>query len=240
MAVLCYHSVHPRHSFALRPEVFEAHLAWLAAHCAVIPLQDVLRQQASDRPRVAISFDDGYRDNHEVALPLLAKYGMTATFFLTSGFVDGDPAVAARLGAAWQASSNEIEPLSWTQVGELRAAGMSIGAHTVSHPVLGALAAAAVRAELTDSKNRLEDRCGGPITSLAYPYGVLGESVNRETLSLAAETGYELAALVRFRGVRPGDSPLALPRFIAELDSAETLRQKVLGWWDIVSWRPSF
>ena len=79
---------------------------------------------AAAGPQVAITFDDGYADNHTHALPLLTARGMTATFFLTAGFLERDEDVhgAAGRGLA-HAPSTSSRPLSWAQVEELRAGG---------------------------------------------------------------------------------------------------------------------
>src|SRR6267378_6815015 len=88
--VLCYHSVHPLKSFrSASPELFEHHLHWLSGHCKVIPFSKIFNalSEKPDWPSVAITFDDGYADNYEYAFPLLQKYGLVATFFLTVGLI---------------------------------------------------------------------------------------------------------------------------------------------------------
>ncbi len=79
--------------FFVSPEVFEIHLQTLQAQYHVMPLADMVEQLAAGHalpPRAAaITFDDGYADNATVAAPLLAKYGLPATFFITTGFIDG-------------------------------------------------------------------------------------------------------------------------------------------------------
>jgi peptidoglycan/xylan/chitin deacetylase (PgdA/CDA1 family) len=237
LAILCYHSIHPANSFALHPRVFESHLAWLAEYCEVIPFDQVLRKTEEDaaRPRVAVTFDDGYLDNYEIALPLLMKYGLTATFFITTGLIDRSPSVIDRLTEEWQAAKGEVIPMSWSQVRELRDAGMGIGAHTRSHPCLMSLNAEKARAELVESKAILEDQCGVSISTLSYPYGGFGSAVDLKTIEIAQEAGYKQAGVVQYRGVRPSDSLLRLPRFVTDVDSPETVSHKILGWWDMVT-----
>jgi peptidoglycan/xylan/chitin deacetylase (PgdA/CDA1 family) len=233
---LCYHSVHPVLSFAsATPDLFERHLDWLAANCDVIPLRGVLAAAADserDRPAVAITFDDGYADNHEFALPMLLKYGMPATVFVTAGFSDDDPAVRLRFQELRGVPAGEVIPLSWTQVRELRDAGLEIGAHTYSHPNLIRLSREAAERELRFSRELLEDRLSSPIDLMAYPFGKPGRQFDATTTELAKETGYSHAAAVLFRGVRSADSAFALPRFFVTGDSVDELGAKVLGDWD--------
>jgi peptidoglycan/xylan/chitin deacetylase (PgdA/CDA1 family) len=234
--VLCYHSVHPSISFATRPGTFEAHLAYLARHCDVVAFNDVRQQsgQVATRPRVAITFDDGYLDNYEIAVPLLLKHGITATFFLTAGFLGGEPAVAERFRQDWRARPGAVRPMNWGHVRSLCSLGMQVGAHTWSHPVLARLNRSAVKRELTLSKTIIEQAIGRQVVDLAYPYGQPGRSFNRTTMELAEEAGYERAAAVLFREVCATHSQLALPRFVVDQDSAAILGQKIAGWWDVM------
>lgn len=87
--VLCYHRVaDPEHDplgLSVRPETFESQLAWLSTHVEVVPLRGVLDDHPG--PRVAITFDDGYADNHGPALEILERSDTPATFFVTSGYI---------------------------------------------------------------------------------------------------------------------------------------------------------
>jgi peptidoglycan/xylan/chitin deacetylase (PgdA/CDA1 family) len=120
----------------------------------------------------------------------------------------------------------------------MAAAGMQIGAHTYSHPNLAQIDSGHATAELTLSKDILEDRLGREIDALAYPYGKPGRAYTPETVRIATEAGYRRAVSVLFRGVRMSDSPLEIPRFFIQMDSMEVFGHKVAGWWDIVgSWQ---
>lgn len=236
IVILCYHSIHPRLSFAsATPDEFAGHLEWLRGHCDVVPLNQVAQaedRRGRDRPLVAITFDDGYEDNYTHALPLLEEHACPATFFVTVGLVDGDHSAADRIASVRQVPTSEIRPLSWGQVAELRSAGHSVGAHTWSHPNLGRLAEPEVRSELGRSKARLEEQLGAVVDQFAYPFGKRGPHFSSSTMELVAAEGYALAVSVLFRAVRKGDSRLALPRFFVARDSVETLAAKVYGRWD--------
>jgi peptidoglycan/xylan/chitin deacetylase (PgdA/CDA1 family) len=235
---LCYHSVHPTVSYAsVTPDLFERHLAWLAEHCDVIPWRrtlEMVAEKGRSRPAVAITFDDGYADNHEFALPLLVKYRMTATVFITAGFTDGDPAVHMRFRELRGVSAGELRPLKWEQMREMQAAGIEIGAHTYSHPNLIRLTLADARRELQISKDVLEDRLASPIDLMAYPFGKPRRQFDHTTADLAREVGYTHAASILFRGVQLRDSEYSLPRFFVTGDSTAVLSAKVRGDWDFL------
>jgi peptidoglycan/xylan/chitin deacetylase (PgdA/CDA1 family) len=148
--------------------------------------------------------------------------------------IENDPAVIRRFQELRQSAYEDIRPLTWQQMREMAANGMEWGAHTYSHPNLALLSRRAANHELRHSKDVLEQRLGRPVEMMAYPFGKPRRHFTSETVSLVAETGYECAAAVLFRGIRPSDSKFTIPRIFVRHDNIETLREKVLGWWDIV------
>ncbi len=112
--VLMYHKVLPdriaddcpHRKLVIRETTFAGQVAWLAKHTRVQPLREALATRESDLPTVSLTFDDGYRDNAEIAAPLLERAGLRATFFVSTDFIDGTPLwfdqaafAHARLGA---------------------------------------------------------------------------------------------------------------------------------------------
>lgn len=234
--VLCYHSVHASRPYAsVRPSAFAEHVAWLARSCDVVPLERVLEPRPADaRPAVAITFDDGYADNHELVAPELERHGLPATFFVTTGLIDREGAVVDRFAAQRGCRPSDIDSMTWAEIADLRARGFTIGAHTHSHPVLAELDDGRARDELVRAKDLLEHRLGFPVTSMAYPYGKAGRHFTRRTMELAEAAGYRHGAAVRFSGVAAGDQALALPRFFVAGDDLAQLQAKVRGDWDAI------
>jgi peptidoglycan/xylan/chitin deacetylase (PgdA/CDA1 family) len=235
--VLCYHSIHPSLPFAsASPELFRSHLEWLSEHCDIVGFTDIPRLARSpgalSRPAVALTFDDGYRDNHTHALPLLEAAGARATFFVTAGLLERDSDVVARMAALRKASVPEVEGMSWAEARELVAAGHEVGSHTWSHPVLAMLGAEEAKDELRRSKSAIEEKLERTVTSMAYPFGKPNRHFTAETERLVGETGHTSAAAVLFRRVLGRDSPLRIPRFFATQDSIDVLAGKVRGRWD--------
>jgi peptidoglycan/xylan/chitin deacetylase (PgdA/CDA1 family) len=229
--ILCYHSVNPADGYlSLSPELFEAHLEWLQSHCTVMALSDLVADRGrAAEPRVAITFDDGYADNHAHALPILARRGLTATFFLTAGFLERDDAVMAQLAETWHTPVDQLAPLSWGQVEEMRAAGMSFGSHTWGHRNLARIEDAEVQRELTRSREVLEARLAAPVPAIAYPWGKLRRHVTERTFATAAGTGYRLGVFSLPRPVRESDPPLRIPRFGVGAEPVASVAGKVGG-----------
>jgi peptidoglycan/xylan/chitin deacetylase (PgdA/CDA1 family) len=235
--ILCYHSIHPSRPFrSATPDMFAAHLRWLTDHCDVVSLSTLVAQREArggGRPQVAITFDDGHLDNYEFALPLLTEHRLPATFYVTTGYIDRDPAVMARFASLRNVTVPEIEPVSWDQLGEFVAAGMEIGAHTFSHPNLAELPPDRLPREIAQPKAHIEARLGRAVESFAYPFGELHLHVNDAAIAAVQAAGFKTAVTAAGRGLRAHDSSFALPRFFAST-SVEVRASKLRGDWDLV------
>ena len=233
VVVLVYHSVRPTQlNTNTKPEMFKKHIEWLTENCEIIPLAEVpdkAKAAGGSRPCVAITFDDGFANNYERALPVLLDHGVEATFFITTGLVNGDERVAARFSRLLGIEKDDVKGLSWGQLQEMQAAGMSIGAHTVTHPNLGDLGPDDTRRELELSKLELEDRLGVAVRSFAYPFGKPKHHFTETTIGQVQETGFSLAVAVHHRGVLPGDRRFCIPRFAIAEDDIAGLSRKIHG-----------
>ena len=240
-AVLCYHSVHPTLRFrSATPADFAAQLDWLQQDCDIVALPELLAPGGTatgqSRPRVAITFDDGYRDNYEHAFGLLQERKLPATFFITVGFVEREARVLERFQFLRQTGLADLESLSWAQAREMSAAGMELAAHTFSHPNLARQSLPEQERELIDAKHLMEDRLGRPVTGFAYPFGKLGRHFTAATIEILQRAGYAYAAGTFNRRLRAGDSRWMLPRLFVSGDSFAELQDKVLGAGDGIGW----
>ena len=174
---LVYHSVgrvdpsQDPYRLSIIPERFEEHLKIIS----------------KSRDAVKISFDDGYGNNYDSVFPLLEKYGLTATIFLITDFIDGK-IVSQKFGGR----GLSLRPLTWDEIKAMDRAGIIFGSHTKSHPKLSSLSRDAVREELMGSKERIEELLGHKIYGLAYPSGY-GGSFNPMVTEVAKEVGYKFA-----------------------------------------------
>lgn len=236
VVVLCYHSVHPSEEFPARtsPELFEQHMGWLRAECDVIPFTRIRADASgySARPTVAVTFDDGYADNYTHALPILLRFEIPATFFVSTGLVERHPEVIE--ARSWRGWRNDDSTLTWEQIVDMRRLGMDIGSHGHTHRSFGSLGDEEVFSDLSTCKQILEDRLGEPITSMAYPSGRPRRDFSPRTTHLARAVGYEHGATILLRRVKATDGPLSIPRFPIAADSLDMFRAKVWGRMDLV------
>ena len=208
--ILMYHSVSDApaasiRALSVRPAVFAAQLDYLRQHgFSGLTFGELCKHRRAGQPLpehpIVLTFDDGYADFIEEALPMLMKHGFPATVFATTGWLDD-----AGLHAA---GTPPDRMLSCAQLAELSAAGIEIGAHSHSHAQLDQLSEPRLRAELADSKHLLEDRLGHAISSLAYPYGYSSKRVRE----VSREVGYLQAAAVANVPAAPTCDPTSVPR----------------------------
>ena len=143
----------------------------------------------------SLTFDDGFADNLHELVPLLREEAAPATVFVVSGW----------LGRA-HPDAPDARVLSIPELRELRRAGVEVGAHTVTHPVLTDLPYGEALRELRESRLRLEDTLEQRVDLAAYPFGAADAAVRRA----CREAGYRAAAQIDGHG--SWDDPFALPR----------------------------
>ena len=276
LSVLIFHRVRPAIDplFPGEPDAgrFEQQLRWVKDWFRVLPLPEAvkgLREGSLPARPLCITFDDGYADNATLALPILRRLGLTATFFIATGYLNGgrmwnDTIIEAVRGApgpdldlsdldldvlpisdvpakraaihglltrlkhlpvterqrktdavAERAGTARPGDLMLTdgQVREIRAAGMTIGAHTVTHPILAKLDDDSARREIAESKTYLEALLDEPVRLFAYPNGKPVQDYNAAHVAMARELGFE-AALSTAAGVgHHGCDLFQIPRF---------------------------
>lgn len=215
--ILMYHSIGGSDRLAVRPEAFAEQLAYLkdGGFTPITFGEFVRRRPTTGRP-VVLTFDDGYADFHERALPLLDRFGFAATVFVTTGWIqDAGPYAAGRpLGRM----------LSWRQAAEITACGVEVGGHGHSHAELDQLSDAVLRTELLRSRRLLEDRLGRAVTTMAYPYGYSSARVRRELRA----AGYDAACAVANALPTGDDDPLAVPRLTVRAGTSLTAFERAL------------
>lgn len=166
LPVIYYHSIQalPNNELGMPPEQFETQMTYLAKEgyhsISATQLYDYYYNKGTlpTRP-ILITFDDGYMDNYSVALPIMKKYGFTATLFL----------IVNKVG--------DMNCLTWKEVKELAQNGWDIQSHTLTHLDLTTLSPKTLQHELVDSKAALEKQLDKPVHFFAYPSGKYNDAV---------------------------------------------------------------
>jgi peptidoglycan/xylan/chitin deacetylase (PgdA/CDA1 family) len=279
LTILIFHRVHAERDPMFPGEVtadeFDAICTWARRWFQPMPLGEAAsRLAAGTLPAapLAITFDDGYADNHDVAMPILARHGLSATFFIASGFLDGGRmwndtiieairrtsrpeldlggTVAAPVGrlacatieqkraavskliraskhlpteqrSEWvdaiaQCAGADLPDdlmMSSDQVRALHQADMTIGAHTVTHPILARQDAVTTRREIDDGRRALQHIVGAPVDLFAYPNGQPDRDYGAEAVEIVRDLGFKAAVSTAWGMARQGDDMLQLPRF---------------------------
>ncbi|MDT8900826.1 polysaccharide deacetylase family protein [Anaeroselena agilis] len=193
--VLMYHKIggEKGNDAVISEALFISHMEFLHNNgyktLSLAELEAYLDGRAELPPKpVVITFDDGYRDTYEIALPVLKKYGLKSTLFIPVADAD--------------------RRLSWAELREMKAAGMEIGSHNYSHRELAAMTPARQAEEIGRSKEVLDRNLGQDSRYFCYPNG----SYDAETLRLLKAKGFRLAVTIEPGWVKRGDTPLLLKR----------------------------
>jgi glycosyltransferase involved in cell wall biosynthesis len=171
------------------------------------------------RRAVVITIDDGYRDNFELAFPILRRQRIPATIFLVSRKLGG----SNDWGDEGAVADRPI--LAAEQVEAMAAEGVGFGAHTRSHPRLPELGDDAVSEEIAGSKDDLEGLLGEAVETFAYPYGRFDE----RAVTACEQAGFAAACTTENRHAHIGDAPMLIPRI--EIRGSDSLPRFLRKLW---------
>jgi peptidoglycan/xylan/chitin deacetylase (PgdA/CDA1 family) len=167
---------------------------------------------------VAVTFDDAYADVPLHALPALERHSVPATVFAVTahardgrGFWWDPPAAAARSATVAELQRLAAHPL------------IEVGSHTRKHPALTRVNGAALRTELTGSRDDLAEWLGRPPAGFAHPFG----AVSRHTLRAVRAAGYAYAAGIHAAAVTRASDRFDAPRLTAYDEDAGALERRL-------------
>jgi peptidoglycan/xylan/chitin deacetylase (PgdA/CDA1 family) len=229
----------------MRRRAFERLCSHLNRNCQIVSVERATPQENSRRIRVAVTFDDGWIDNHTVVFPIAREYGISFAAFICPALLERNrpfwpERVAASIKTAMPGlQETEIEKalnhfkhgstepqtdrmadvgdqdeggpdrtMCWAQIEELRAAGITIGAHTQTHQLLTNIAGEAGRREAAGAKAALERHLGKPCDQFAYPNG----NHSYTTRQVLSEIGFAQAFTMERGAWTPNSDPLEIPR----------------------------
>ncbi|AEY89483.1 polysaccharide deacetylase [Streptomyces hygroscopicus subsp. jinggangensis 5008] len=211
-----YHSVgdcsDDPYRLTVSPDRLERQLRWLRRRgLRGVSVTELLaaRARGEGRDLVALTFDDGYADFLGNALPLLTRWGCTATLFVLPGRLGGDN--------AWDPLGPRKPLLTADGIRRAAAAGMEIGSHGLTHVDLTQADDGLLKTETAESRAVLEELTNAPVTGFCYPYG----TVDGRAVEAVREAGYAYAC-----AIDPGEltGPHVLPRaYIGQNDTAVRL-----------------
>jgi peptidoglycan/xylan/chitin deacetylase (PgdA/CDA1 family) len=201
-----------------------------------VSLDDVLAHYLERRPlppqAVLITFDDGYRDNLENAVPILQRYGYPAVLFVPIGYLGGGRPLPHDEHLAARGIVNDT--VDWSELDELERAGVRVESHGIGHRPLADLEVDEAAREITLSKIRLEDALGRPVRAFAYVKG--SEAHYRPVhLSLLKQAGYDVAFTSISGGNGPRTDPLQLHRYNVEPYPRRTFELVLSGACDLIA-----
>ena len=185
-------------------KMFERHCRFFRQFFQVVSLRSLVEKLERGVPpnrELAITFDDGYRDNFEYAAPVLKALGLPATFFVVTQFIGTEivPWWDEALGArhAW---------MNWNEVRSLRDGGFEVGNHTRTHADLGKVSEKEAWQEILRSRLELEDQLSAPVELFAYPYGGR-EHIREDNREMVKAAGLSCCCScyggINFRGTDP-------------------------------------
>lgn len=155
----------------------------LAAGFRFVTLAQLVEEGVGEPPPgfAVVTFDDGMRNNHSVALPILRELGIPATVFVTIDFIAGS--------SPWVGAGGDGAMLDEDELRALLREGWELGAHTMTHADLSELDYDHCRREIGQSRESLERSFGVTIKTLAYPFGRYGPAA----LAAARDSGLQAA-----------------------------------------------
>jgi peptidoglycan/xylan/chitin deacetylase (PgdA/CDA1 family) len=223
-AIVMYHSVSPYEQdpylITVSPQRFDQQMHWLRRRgLRGVSVSELLaaRERGRARRLVGLTFDDGYADFLEYALPVLAAHRFTATVFVLAGRLGGEN--------SWDAEGPRKPLMTARQVRRAADAGMEIGSHGLRHISLPTADRATLTAETENSRAVLQAASGQQVTGFCYPYGHLDGRV----VGAVAAAGYSHGCAI-WRSAYTGQ--FALPRiYVGDYDSSWRLWAKAARHW---------
>lgn len=230
-SILLFHRVGTTNSNSITtlPDLFEDLINKIKNNYKPTPLKtlvDTIKRKTPPDPKtIVITFDDAYGDTFRYAVPILLKYDIPATFFISSGYIGTDRPFPWDL-----AIGQKYDVMNWEEVKELTRLGFEIGSHTVNHLNLGKSSMEALRDEMIRSKSQIENVIQKGVTSFAYPFGGKN-SIALGGHEIAKEAGYDCCCTAYGGKITEKSNPYYLHRigsyptlteFLMELDNFMT------------------
>lgn len=218
--VAMYHSVSDcpddPYNVTVSPRRLGRQLAWMTGRgLRGVSVRELLaaRARGAERGLVGLTFDDGFADFASTALPVLRRWGCTATVFVLPGRLGGEN--------GWEACGPRKPLLDSDGIRRIAAAGMEVASHGLTHLDLTRATDEVLRSEVDGSRRQLAGITGREVEGFCYPYGYMDERV----ATAVRRAGYRYACSISPGPAGCGD--FALPRIhLGRADTAPRLELK--------------
>ena len=173
LPILTYHSIdHSGSVLSVTPEKFLSHMTFLAnSGYQIVSLHEVASCLQYQKPfpakTAALTFDDGFKNFHQEAFPVLKKFGFPATVFLVVGWCGKENSWPGQLKTI-----PSFDLLDWKDIKEMAGQGVEFGSHTMNHPNLSQISSVEAEHEIAQSQKTIQAAIGQDVQFFAYPYGV--------------------------------------------------------------------
>lgn len=229
--ILLYHRVadvkDDPHLLSVSVSNFTDQIAWLKENYNIIPLSKLIyniKSHTLNSKSVCITFDDGYSDNFYNALPILKKFQVPATIFITTGMV------GKKSPFYWDKNSNNYDQgraLTKIELNKLASEELiEIGSHTITHPRLSLKSVEIQQREIYQSKEILEKILKKHINGFSYPFGT-GDDYNKSTIAYVKNAGYTYAVANYQNYVNHRSNIYSLPRFLVRNWHIDIFQHKI-------------
>ncbi len=217
LPIVMYHSVAPvvpkGNVLTVSVDAFEKQMSFLKKHHYNVVALEAVKGYVSGKKiipgrTIALTFDDGYKDNYTYAFPVLKKYNFPATIFI----------IVSEVGRPGR--------LNWEEIKEMRDSGLiTFGSHTLTHPFLTSLQSSEeLKKEIAGSRVALEAQLGRPVEIFSYPSG----RFNARVIQAVKDAGYQEAVVTNPGKKFPNNDLLALKR----LRISENSRNMFIFWFE--------
>ena len=222
ISILFYHRIADDAAtpWTLPNKLFQQQMDWLQQHFEIVSLQEAqhrMQLRHNSRPCVCITFDDGYADNCQQAIPYLVKQQIPCTYFVSTNHI--------LTGQPFQHDIELGQPARPNSLDELKAmaqAGIEIGGHTATHADLGKITdPIELHEEMVESATILSKAIGRQIRYFAFPFGQ-HRNLSNAAFQLAKEAGFAGVCSAyggfNFPGELPENDSFHLQRFAVDND----------------------
>jgi len=222
LRALKYHSINnePKNKYMWNLDVnsFSDHLSFInERRIKVYGANELIRSIPSQG--LVITFDDGFKDNFEIAAPLLFKLNMPFSVFVITDFVS-------------QSRKKYVDEAMLKEFAEHPL--VTIGSHSCSHAKLTSCSLTDMKNEISDSKHYLEDLVGKEINTFSYPHGLFNQAVRQEVI----KAGYKLGFTSHFDiNLINKDKFTLNTTELWNTDNLTNFKKKINGDWDWLKYR---